>query len=159
MDWDVRARLLNLLYFWNHLPVGLVNPSYLISLHSLPLLLLYSSFNKQTVSHSKLRQIIITTETQNFFFKDNINVMFPLPGITFLSPMLFPGGSDSKASAHNAGDPGSIPWVGKIPWRRKGQPTPVLLPRKFHAWRSLVGYSPWGHKESDTPERLHFSEP
>lgn len=40
VDWDVRARLLNLLYFWNHLPVGLVNPSYLISLHSLPLLLL-----------------------------------------------------------------------------------------------------------------------
>ena len=33
-------------------------------------------------------------------------------------------------------------WVGKIPWRRKWQPTPVLLPRKFHGWRSLVGYSP-----------------
>lgn len=40
VDWDVRAWLLNLLYFWNHLPAGLVNPSYLISLHSLPLLLL-----------------------------------------------------------------------------------------------------------------------
>ena len=37
-------------------------------------------------------------------------------------------------------------WVGKIPWRRKWQPTPVLLPRKFHGWRSLVGYSPWGQK-------------
>ena len=47
-------------------------------------------------------------------------------------------------------------WVGKIPWRRKWQPTPVLLPRKFHGWRSLVGYSPWGRKESDTTERLHF---
>ena len=45
---------------------------------------------------------------------------------------------------------------GKIPWRRKWQPTPVLLPRKFHGWRSLVGYSPWGLKESDTTERLHF---
>ena len=35
-------------------------------------------------------------------------------------------------------------------WRRKWQPTPVLLPGKSHGWRSLVGYSPWGHKESDT---------
>ena len=43
-----------------------------------------------------------------------------------------------------------------IPWRRKWQPTPVHLPRKFHGWRSLVGYSPWGRKESDTTERLHF---
>ena len=38
---------------------------------------------------------------------------------------------------------------------RKWQPTPVLLPRKFHGWRSLVGYSPRGHKELDTTERLH----
>ena len=38
----------------------------------------------------------------------------------------------------------------------KGQPTPVLLPGKFHGQRSLVGYSPWGRKESDTTERLHF---
>ena len=45
----------------------------------------------------------------------------------------------------------------KIPWRRQWQPTPVLLPGKFHGWRSLVGYSPWGRKESDTTERLHFA--
>ena len=48
------------------------------------------------------------------------------------------------------------PWVGKILWRRKWQPTPVLLPGKFHEQRSLVGYSPLGCKESDTTERLHF---
>ena len=41
-------------------------------------------------------------------------------------------------------------------WRRRWHPTPVLLPGKSHAWRSLVGYSPWGHEESDTTERLHF---
>ena len=41
-------------------------------------------------------------------------------------------------------------------WRRKWQPTPVLLPGKSHGWRSLVGYSPWGCKELDTTERLHF---
>ena len=44
-----------------------------------------------------------------------------------------------------------------IPWRRKWQPTPVLLPGKFHGLRSLVGYSPCGHKESDMTEWLHFT--
>ena len=39
---------------------------------------------------------------------------------------------------------GFHPWVGKILWRRKWQPTPVLLPEKFHGRRSLVGYNPWG---------------
>ena len=50
----------------------------------------------------------------------------------------------------NAGDMryGFNPWVGKIRWRRKWQPTPVFLPGKSHGQRSLVGYSPWGHKES-----------
>jgi len=64
----------------------------------------------------------------------------------------FPGGSEGKASACNVGDPGFNPWVGKIPWRRKWQSIPVLLPGKSQGWRSLVGYSPWGHKESDTTE-------
>ena len=49
-----------------------------------------------------------------------------------------------------------VPWVRKIPWRRKWQPTPVLLPGKFHGWRSLTGYSPWGRRELDTTEQLHF---
>ena len=42
------------------------------------------------------------------------------------------------------------------PQRRKWQPTPVLLPGEFHGWRSLVGYSPWGLKELDMTELLHF---
>ena len=41
-------------------------------------------------------------------------------------------------------------------WRRKWQPTPVFLPGESHGQRSLVGYSPWGRKESDMTERLHF---
>ena len=44
------------------------------------------------------------------------------------------------------------PWVGKIPWRRKWQPTPVFLLRESHGQRTLVGYSPRGHKESDMTE-------
>ena len=63
--------------------------------------------------------------------------------------MGFPGGSDGKVSACNAGDPGLIPELGRSPWRRKWRPTPVLLPEKSHGQRSLVGYSPWGRKESD----------
>ena len=43
-----------------------------------------------------------------------------------------------------------------ISWRRQWHPTPVLLPRKSHGQRSLVGCSPWGCKESDTTEQLHF---
>ena len=54
------------------------------------------------------------------------------------------------------GRPRFNPWVGKIPWRRKGQPTPVLFPGKPHGQRSLVGYSPWGCKELDTTEQLYF---
>ena len=50
----------------------------------------------------------------------------------------------------NAGDPGSIPW------RRKWQPIPVLLPGKSHGWKSLVGYSLWGRSELETTEQLHF---
>ena len=66
----------------------------------------------------------------------------------------FPGGSDGKESACNAGDPDLIQ---KIPWRREWQPTPVFLPREFHGQRSLAGYSTWGHKELDTTEWLALS--
>ena len=51
-----------------------------------------------------------------------------------------------------------VPSLGREdPWRRKWQPTPVFLPGESHGWRSLVGYSPRGRKESDTTERLHFT--
>ena len=46
------------------------------------------------------------------------------------------------------GRPGFNPWVGKIPWRRTWES--VFLPGEFHGQRNLVGYSPWGHKESGT---------
>ena len=49
----------------------------------------------------------------------------------------------------------SLGW--EDPWRRKWQPTPVLLPGKFHGRTSLVGYSPRGRKDSDTTERLRFT--
>ena len=50
------------------------------------------------------------------------------------------------------------PWFGTIPWRRKRQPTPVLLPGEFHRQSSLAGYSPRGLKESDTTEATEHSQ-
>ena len=47
------------------------------------------------------------------------------------------------------------PWVRKIPWRRKWQPTPVLLPKKFHGQRSLVDCNPGVRKEADVSEHAH----
>ena len=47
------------------------------------------------------------------------------------------------------------PWVGKIPWSSKWQPAPIILPGKFHGQESLVGYSPWGCKESDMTEHTN----
>ena len=61
----------------------------------------------------------------------------------------FPDGSAVKNLPANAG---FDLWVRKIPWRRKRQPTPVFMPGKFHGWKSLAGYSPWGHKELDMTE-------
>ena len=48
------------------------------------------------------------------------------------------------------------PWVGKIPCRREWLLSPVFLPGEFHGQRSLEGYSPWDHKESDMTEHLNF---
>ena len=72
--------------------------------------------------------------------------------------MGFPGGSDTKQSACNAGDLGSIPGL-EDPLEEAWQPTPLFLPRESHGQRSLAGYSPWGRKESNMSERLsteHF---
>ena len=78
------------------------------------------------------------------------------------SPILSPGRLAKKNSpgmqetACNAGDMGLNPGSGRFPQRRKWHPTPVLLPGKSHGRRSVVGYSPWGCKESDMTEPLHF---
>ena len=57
------------------------------------------------------------------------------------------------------GRPRFNPYLGNIPWRREWQPTSVFLPRKSHVQRSLTGHSPWGRKELDMTEHLHFCFP
>ena len=64
----------------------------------------------------------------------------------------FPGDSDGKVSAGNAGDTGLIPGSGRAPGEGNGNPLQYSCLEKSHGWRSLVGYSPWGRKESDTAE-------
>ena len=61
----------------------------------------------------------------------------------------FPGGASGKecdCQCRRYKRCGFDLWVGKIPWSRKWQLTPVFLPGKFHGQRSLVGYSPWGRR-------------
>ena len=70
--------------------------------------------------------------------------------------MGFPGGNSGKESAcqcRRHKSHGFDPWVEKILSSKKWQPTPVFLLGKFHGWMSLVGYSPWGHKESYMTEQ------
>ena len=68
----------------------------------------------------------------------------------------FPGGASGKKPAcqcRRHERQGFDPWVGKIPWRRAWQPTPIFLSGEYHGQRSLAGYSPQGVRpESDTPE-------
>ena len=105
---------------------------------------------------------------------------FPASGSFQMSQFFASGGQSTGVSASasvlpmNIQDWSPLGWTGRISlqskglsrvfsnttvqkhqvWRRKWQPTPILLPGKFHERRSLVGYSPWGRKESDTTERL-----
>ena len=66
----------------------------------------------------------------------------------------FPGGSNGKESACNAGDASSTPELGRSPG---GGNSPVFLPRECHGQRNLAGYSPWHHKDSDMTEWLTLS--
>ena len=67
------------------------------------------------------------------------------------------GGSDGKETTCNAGDLGSIPGLGRSPGEGNGYPLQYSCLENPHGQRSLVGYSPWGCKESDTTEQLSLS--
>ena len=67
----------------------------------------------------------------------------------------FSDGSDGKKICLECRRPGFDPWIRKTPGRREWLPIPVFLPGKYYGQRSLEGYSPWGHKESDLTEHTH----
>ena len=72
-----------------------------------------------------------------------------------VSPKPLPGGSNGKGSACNLGDSGLIPGSERYPGEGNDNPFQYCSLEKSHRWRSLVGYSPWGHKELDTTEQLN----
>ena len=98
----------------------------------------------EEMTASRVSGISVTTERQNG------------PSRLYLSLDLLreelSGGSDGKESACNAEHLGSIPGSSRSPGEGNGN----FLPGKSHGWRSLADYSPWGCKQSDATERLHF---
>ena len=80
------------------------------------------------------------------------------PGIKLGSPSLQVDSLPAELPGKPNLDFSSMLFAGKqeLQWRRQWHPTPEFLPGKSHGWWSLVGCSPWGRKESDTTERLHF---
>ena len=78
----------------------------------------------------------------------------------FISPLClgFLGGSDGKESVCNVGDLGPIPGLGRSPGGGHDNPFQYTCLENPHGQRSLVGYSPWGHKELDMTERLRTAQ-
>ena len=90
----------------------------------------------------------ITTSTYYYYYLNNTH---PHLG--------FPSSSDSKESACNAGDLDSIPGLGRSPGGGRGNPLQYSCLENPPGLRSLAGYNPWGHKESDTTEGLSTAQP
>ena len=88
-------------------------------------------------------------------YSGTIDILDYFHWFSYVEYLGYPGGTVVKKLPNNAGDTGgvgSIPELGRFPWRMKWQPTPVFLPEDFHAQQSLEGYSPYGCKEADTTE-------
>ena len=130
---------------------------------------LENSIKSEAYSHCNFMCWSVSDILSFFFFSKNSDSLHPkyekvnwfkTSSEHFLSLQLslrlhYPGSACSKEPACNSGDIRRHkfdPWVGKIPWRRAWQPTLVFLPGESHGQRSLVGYSPWGHKELDRAE-------
>ena len=79
-------------------------------------------------------------------------------GLGISSWVGFPGGSDGKESACNAGDLGLIPGLGRSPGGGHGNPLQYSCLENPHGQRRLAGYSPWGRKESDMTEQLSTAQ-
>ena len=132
---------------------------------SLPTHGLYSLWNSPVCSLSLLQEIF-PTQGSNPSLPHCRQILYqighkgspfiPLMNLIAYYSILFPWWLRGQSVCLQWGRPGYDPWVRKIPWRRKLQPTPVLLPGKSHGRTSLVGFSPWGRKELDKTELLHF---
>ena len=111
---------------------------------------------KTNMQISLLRQALYWRERlvtclyyQHVCFKSNQSPKLGFPGST--------SGKELTCQFRRHKTSGFDPWVRMIPWRRKWQPTSVFWPGESQGQRSPEGYSPWGHIESDTTERLSMS--
>ena len=80
------------------------------------------------------------------------SLFFLLIFLPFMAASSGAGGKESACQCTKHETCGFDSWIQKNPWRRAWQPTPVFLPGESHGQRNQAGYSPWGHKESDTTE-------
>ena len=76
-----------------------------------------------------------------------------LAAVQLLGPPRRFGGKESACQSRRCKRHVFDPWVGKIPWSRKWQPTPTFLPGKFHGQRGLADYCPWGFKSQTLTKR------
>ena len=112
-------------------------------------------------SHSDFQHVEIASELLRGLFwewPDQCSLSFPLNITCPRSWSCFPGGTSGKEPTCQCRRQKRCefdPWVRKIPWRREWQPTPVLLPGESRRQRDLAGFSPQGHKESDTTEATY----
>ena len=120
-------------------------PFYGLSFH------LLDDINSDFLKDSTILILLITLLNTHVFYVLN-NILSIKQGLVIVG---FPGGASGKERAcqcrrHKRRWFDS--WVGKIPWGRAWQSTLVFLPRESHGQRNLVGYSPYGHRESDMIE-------
>ena len=118
----------------------------------IPITFIWSNTKECNCWFRWLRICLVFVRNYQTVFQSDCIILYSLQQCEGL-PRWFSG----KESACQCRRHGFYPWVGKIPWRRKWQPTPVFLLGKFHGQSSLADSRPWIHKESDTTEhaRMH----
>ena len=98
------------------------------------------------------------TQLKQFSSSTQLKIYIGIPRFIALYCGASPDGSDGKESTCNAGDLGSIPGLGRSPGGGHGNPPQYSCLENLHGQRSLVGYSPWGCKESDKTEPLSIAQ-
>ena len=108
-------------------------------------------------SHIKWAVYPLCSHHHTSFFRPSCLPLLWILAMTFRTPLGLPWWLRWLRICLQCRRPGFDPWMGKIPWRKEWQPTPVFLPLELHGQKRLVGYSPWGQKELDMTEWLTLS--
>ena len=104
------------------------------------------------------RACSVSSVNSTLYFHENASIFLQVSIFASMSQG-FPGGSEGKQSTCDAGDLGSIPGLGRSPGGVHGNPLQFSSLENPHGQRSLAGYSPWDHQESDTTEQLSIVHP